>query len=105
MKAVFICLAILIGLVTEVWAFRCQSGRIVDIGYSKAQVLSYCGSPRLVIDDGVAGSYKRTGKKQGTYRTKPVEIWVYQPPQVIGTFGYRLTFDGDTLIEIQHISN
>jgi hypothetical protein len=100
---VLVIMAMLLGLVTEGWALRCQSGRIVNVGDSKAQVLSYCGSPQMVIDDGESGTFKRTSKKRGSYRSKPVEVWVLGTSQVVGTFDYRLTFEGDTLIDIQHI--
>lgn len=103
MKTIIWLTILFFSLSPECWALRCSSGRIVNVGDSKAQVMSYCGSPQMIINDGTTGTFN-VKKKGGKYREKPVEIWILTSPQVVGSLDYKLAFEGDILVDIQHIS-
>ena len=91
----------------DCFAFRCGDG-FVNVGDSKAKVLSECGKPtskeKVKVKKGrhyrtVEGEKSKNSDNKSTYlakeKKKPVEKWYYNCGE--DDFIYILTFEGGTL--------
>jgi Protein of unknown function (DUF2845) len=89
------------------FALRCNSGMLIGVGNSKYEVLKRCGEPILKEVIGVKERYNNRLRKKsirGSSTSLIIEIWLYSYKQVAGSWDYQLTFEGSSLVDIQHIS-
>ena len=84
-------------------ALRCtNTGKIIDIGNTKSEVLKWCGEPKSKEVIGEKGKFTDDSGKS-FYRSIFLEVWILDASQNADHLDYRLLFKGDQLIEIEHI--
>lgn len=89
LNKMLILIAALMFLSSPVFAFRCFSGDLVEIGDLKVEVHKACGKP--LFQDVVKN-----------YRTK-LEMWTYSADLIPGTFDRVVIFEDNRVVEIKII--
>jgi hypothetical protein len=79
-------------VVSNAYAFRCNSGDLIRIGDSKITVYRACGEPLFKDYYGI--------EKTSSTR-KRLECWTYSSEQIPGSFDRLVIFEGNRVVAVE----
>ena len=102
MKTIIALILCLFLFIPSAQALRCKSGRLVNVGDTKYQVLKRCGEPTYTEFVGVGKVKQYVNRKMKSNLV--IEVWTYDSKQLEGSWDYQIFFLGSEIVAIEHVS-